>query len=161
MTRRGSLVYYFSAWVLGCFFMCTLIWIKWMYPVKLEHPVADFAFGLLSLYFLGLASGALTSLLVAFLLRRAMLALKCKTPSHWAVAGAIMTPIVIAVVGIWGLHITMQRRSGMGFLEMLTYGPKAVLDAGWWLAIPAGAATAFFLCRIERAFAPEKTAVNA
>jgi hypothetical protein len=33
-----------------------------------------------------------------------------------------------------------------------------VVQAGWWLAIPAGAATGFLLCRVQRAFAPQPAA---
>ncbi len=161
MTRRGSLVYYLSAWILGCFFMSLLIWIKDMYAAKLDHPVVGFAFGLLSFAFFGLVSGAAAALIVAFLLRRLMSALKCKTPLHLAVAGAILAPILIAILGTLGRHLENQQRPGARLLGLLTFGPKTVLEAGWWLAIPAGAATAFLLCRIQRAFAPEKTAVSA
>jgi hypothetical protein len=31
-------------------------------------------------------------------------------------------------------------------------GAENVLRAGWWLTIPAGAATAYYLGRIQRAF---------
>jgi hypothetical protein len=34
-------------------------------------------------------------------------------------------------------------------------GAENVLRAGWWLAIPAGAATGYYLGRIQRAFAPQ------
>jgi hypothetical protein len=161
MTRRGSLVYYLSAWILGCFFMSLLIWIWDMYAVRLDHPVAGFAFGLLFFSFFGLVSGAATALIISFLLRRLMSALKCKNPVHWAVGGAILAPIVITILGTWGRHLEIQQRAGMRLLGLLTFGPKTVLEAGWWLAIPAGATTAFFLCRIQRAFAPQKTAVSA
>jgi hypothetical protein len=33
-----------------------------------------------------------------------------------------------------------------------------VIQAGWWLAIPAGAATGYFLGRVERAFDPTEHA---
>lgn len=162
MTRRGSLIYYLSAWILGCFFISLLIWIKDMYAAKLDHPLAGFAVGLLSFSFFGLVSGAPTALIISFLLRRLMSALRCKTPAHWALAGGILAPIVIAIFGTWGRHISMEPPGGARLLGLLTFGPKTVLEAGWWLAIPAGAGTAFLLCRIERAFAaPTQTAVNA
>jgi hypothetical protein len=160
MTRRGTLVYYLSAWILGCFFMSVLVWIKDTYSSTFNHPFSDFALGLLYFYFFGLICGALTSLLAAFLLRQTMSALKCKTPSHWAVAGAIITLLVIEVLGMWGRYIAVHQRGGMGLLEALTFGAKTVLDAAWWLAILAGAITAYFLCRIQRAFAPQQTAVS-
>jgi len=161
MTRRGTLVYYLAAWILGCFFMSALVWIKDTYAATMNHPFADFAFGLLYFSFFGFISGAAAALLAAFLLRRLMMALKCKTPSHWAIAGSILTPAIVGLLGIWGRYVEMQAGPGMRVLELVTFGPKTVLEAGWWLGVPAGAATAFLLCRIQRAFSPEKTAVSA
>jgi hypothetical protein len=161
MTRRGTLVYYLSAWILGCFFTSASVWIKDTYFAPLNHPFADFAFGLLYFYFFGLISGAVAALLAAFLLRRVMMAVKCKTPSHWALVGAMLTPAAIVILGAWGRHVAVQQRPETRWLELITFGPKAVLDAGWWLAIPAGAATAFLLCRIQGAFAPPKSAISA
>lgn len=153
MTRHGSLVYYLSAWILGCFFMSVLVWIKNMFVPTLETPVSRSAFGLLFFYFYGLIFGALAALIGAFMLRTSMKGLRCKTPMHWAVAGAVLAPVLIAVLGTWGRRAEMARW-GERLLELLTFGPKVVLEAGWWLAIPAGAATGYLLCRIERAFAP-------
>jgi hypothetical protein len=161
MTRRGTLVYYLSAWILGCFFVSAGVWIKDTYFATMNHPFADFAFGLLYFYFFGLISGAAAALLAAFLLRRTMIALKCKTASHWAILGAILTPLVILILGEWGRHVAIQQDSGRNLLPLLTLGPKTVLEAGWWLAIPAGAITAFLLCRIQLAFTPQKAGVSA
>jgi hypothetical protein len=161
MTRRGTLVYYLSAWILGCFFISASLWIKDMYFARSSHPFSDFAFGLLYFYFFGLISGAIAALLGAFFLRRGMMALKCKTPSHWAIAGGILTPALLFILGTWGRHVALQQRPETRWLELITFGPKTVLEAGWWLAIPAGAATAFLLCRIQRAFAPPQTSVSA
>lgn len=160
MTRRGTLVYYLSAWILGCFFMSCLVWIRDTY-FGTSRPFTDSAFGLLYFYFFGLVSGAATALIGAFLLRRTMIALKCKTPSHWAIAGAILSTLVVVGLGQWGRHAITQDNGQSRFLELLTAGPEAVLNAGWWLAIPGGAATAFLLCRIQRAFTAEKVSANA
>ena len=155
MTRRGSLIYYLSAWILGCFFMSLLVWVKDLFAVTLETPISRSAFGLLFFYFYGLVFGAVAALVGAFLLRVVMAALKCKTPIHWAVVGAILAPALIATLGIWGRRGGMAQRPGMRLVGLLTFGPKTVLEAGWWLAIPAGAATAYLLCRIQRAFAAQ------
>lgn len=155
MTRRGSLIYYLSAWILGCFFMSLLVWVKDLFAVTLETPMSRSAFGLLLFYFYGLVFGAVAALVGAFLLRVVMAALKCKTPIHWAVVGAILAPALIATLGIWGRRGEMAQRPGMRLVGLLTFGPKTVLEAGWWLAIPAGAATAYLLCRIQRAFAAQ------
>jgi hypothetical protein len=85
-----------------------------------------------------------------------MAALKCKTPSHWAIAGAILAPAVVASFGLWGRHIGIEEGSGISFLRIITYGPKIVVETGWWLAIPAGAAIAYLLCRVQRAFAGQQ-----
>ena len=56
--------------------------------------------GFLTLIVYGYLFGAPTALLFGLLLRRIMLALKCKTPMHWAVAGAILAPLVVVALGI-------------------------------------------------------------
>jgi hypothetical protein len=159
MTRRGTLVYYLSAWILGCFFISLLVWIKDTFFATSTYRFADFAFGLLYFYFFGLIAGAFAALLGGFLLRRIMIALKCKTPSHWALVGAILMPAVIFLLGTWGRHVAV-RQGQTRLVELITFGPKTVLDASWWLSIPAGAATAFLLCRIQRAFVPQKAAAS-
>ncbi len=160
MTRRGSIVYYLSAWILGCFFMSLLLWIKDMFAAALDVPLSRSAFGLLFFYFYGLLLGALASLVGGFLLRAIMAALKCKTPIHWTVAGAILAPLLIFVLGIVGRRIETIQHPDLRLFGLLTLGPKTVLDTGWWLAIPSGAATAYLLCRIQRAFAPQQAPAN-
>lgn len=155
MTRRGSLAYYLTAWICGCFFMSAAVWAKDMLGGARDALSTRSAFGLLSFYFYGLVLGALAAFLGAFLLRRIMAALKCKTASHWAVVGAILAPGLIAILGLWGRHNDATQRAGMRVLGLLTYGPKTVVEAGWWLAIPAGAATAYLLSRVQRAFGPQ------
>jgi len=156
MTRRGSIVYYLSAWILGCFFMSLLVWIREMFAATLDIPLSRSAFGLLFVYFYGLLAGALAALLGAFVLRIIMAALKCKTPAHWAVVGAVLAPVLIVILGILGRRIETAQHPDLRLMGFLTLGPKTVLDAGWWVAIPAGAVTAYFLCRIQRAFAPQQ-----
>jgi len=56
---------------------------------------------------------------------------------------------------LWGRHNDATQRAGMRVLGLLTYGPKTVVEAGWWLAIPAGAATAYLLSHVQRAFGPQ------
>jgi hypothetical protein len=155
MTRRGSLAYYLTAWICGCFFMSAAVWTKDMFGATRDAFSIRSAFGLLFFYFYGLVVGALAAFLGAFLLRRVMVALKCKTPSHWAAVGAILAPCLIAILGVWGHHNDATQRTGMRILGLLTFGPRTVVEAGWWLAIPAGAATAYLLSRVQRAFGPQ------
>ena len=158
MTRRGSLIYYLTAWICGCFFMSLAIWTRDLWnaetgPSSRSHE----AFGVLFFYFYGLVFGGLAVLIGAFLLRRIMALLKCKTPSHWALVGAILAPGVVAILGLWGRHAGMDEQGATRAIRIITYGPKLVVDTGWWLAIPAGAVTAYLLCRVQRAFAPQQS----
>jgi hypothetical protein len=158
MTRSGSLAYYLTAWICGCFFMSLIVWVRDLFGATADNAFSTHSvFGLIFFYFYGLVFGAVAALVGGFLLRRVMTALKCKTPSHWAVAGAILAPAVIAVLGLWGRHVGIDGQSGMRALRIITFGPKIVVETGWWLAIPAGAATAYLLCRVQRAFAPQQS----
>jgi hypothetical protein len=161
MTRSGSLAYYLTAWICGCFFMSLAVWARDLFGATADNAFSSHsAFGLIFFYFYGLVFGAIAAIAGAFLLRRIMTALKCITPSHWAVAGAILAPIVIAILGVWGKRIGTEGQGGMRALRAITYGPMTVFEAGWWLPIPAGAATAYLLCRVQRAFAPQKSPQN-
>jgi hypothetical protein len=90
-----------------------------------------------------------------------MTLLKCKTPLHWAVAAAILAPLLVAALGEWGMRMAAGQRVDPGLLSFLLYGPTMVFQAGWWLAIPAGAATGYLLCRVQRAFAAQQPEVPA
>ena len=158
MTRRGSLVYYLTAWILGCFFISLAVWIKDVWGAARITSALREAFGLLFFYFYGLIFGAPTALIGAFLLRQVAAKFKCKMPSHWAICGAILAPLSIGAVGTWGRHVATGERQGIRLLSLLTFGPKTVLEAGWWLAIPAGAVTGYFLGRVQRAFDPARHA---
>jgi len=117
-------------------------------------------FGLIFFYFYGLVFGAIAALMGAFLLRRVMAALQCLTASHWAAVGAIVATVLIAVLGVSGKHLGPAGPSGLRVLKLITYGPRTVFEAGWWLPIPAGAATAYLLHRVQRAFAPPTSSQN-
>lgn len=157
MTRSGSLAFYLTAWICGCFFMSLAAWTASLFATTSNNAFsAHSVSGLIFFYFYGLVFGAVAALAGAFLLRRIMAALKCITPSHWAIAGAILAPVVVAILGLWGQHAGIEERSGMRMLRFITLAPVMVMKAGWWIAIPAGAATAYLLCRVQRAFAPQQ-----
>jgi hypothetical protein len=157
MTRRGSLIYYLTAWICGCFFMSLAIWAKNLFSARVTLSRSPDAFGVLFFYFYGLVFGALAVVIGAFLLRRIMALLKCKTPLHWAVVAAILAPLLVAALGKWGARTQAGQQVEPGLLSFLLYGPTMVFLAGWWLAIPAGAATGYLLCRVQRAFAAPQT----
>jgi hypothetical protein len=158
MTRRGSLVYYLSAWILGCFFISLAVWVKDVCGAMRMSSGLREAFGFLFFYFYGLVLGALPALILAFLLRQVAAILKCKTPGHWAIFGAILTPLLAGVLGILGRYAGSVASNGWRALDWFTSGPHIVLVSGWWLAIPAGAATGYFLACIQRAFSPQPQA---
>jgi hypothetical protein len=154
MTRRGSLIYYFTAWIFGCFFMSLAVWSKDLWgAARLSSGLRE-VFGLIFFYFYGLVFGALSALMGGLLLRRVAAWFECKRPAHWAIFGAILEPLLIVVLGTWGRRMELAAPPGFPLLRLLTFGPKTALEAGWWLAIPAGAATGYFLGRVQCAFDP-------
>jgi hypothetical protein len=154
MTRRGSLIYYLAAWALGCFFMVLAVWCQNIIVTTSRDLMREATEGFLTLIVYGYLFGAPTALLFALLLRRIMLALKCKTPMHWAVAGAVLAPLVVVALGIGSRRAALVLPANYAALLFPFVGAENVLRAGWWLTIPAGAATGYYLGRIQRAFAP-------
>lgn len=153
MTRSGSLAYYLAAWICGCFFMSVLVWLKDLIGAPLEFATPRGVLGLLFFSFYGLILGAFASLVGAFLLRRIATAARWTQAWQWTLAGAVLAPVCIGLLGVWWRRM-MLRPMPPRSLALLGLGPMEVLDAGLWLAIPAGAATAIVLFRIHRAFAP-------
>jgi hypothetical protein len=154
MTRSGSLIYYLAAWALGCFFMVLAVWCQNLILVRSQDLMREATEGFLTLIVYGYLFGAPTALLFGLLLRRIMLALKCKTPMHWAVTGAILAPMLVVALGIGSRRAALVLPASYASLLFPLVGAENVLRAGWWLAIPAGAATGYYLGRIQRAFAP-------
>ncbi len=155
MTRHGSLIYYLAAWALGCFFMVLTVWCEDLILVSTRDLLREATEGFLTLIVYGYLFGAPTALLFGLLLRRIMLALKCKTPMHWAVAGAILAPLVVVALGVGSRRAALVLPSDYAAILFPLVGAENVLRAGWWLTIPAGVATGYYLGRIQRAFAPQ------
>jgi hypothetical protein len=154
MTRQGSLIYYLAAWALGCFFMVLAVWCENMILTTSQDLMREATEGFLTLIVYGYLFGAPTALLFGLLLRRIMLALKCKTPMHWAVAGAILAPLVVVTLGISSRRAALWLPTDYSAILFPLVGAENVLHTGWWLTIPAGAMTGYYLGRIQRAFAP-------
>lgn len=152
MTRRGSLIYYLAAWALGCFFMVVVVWCWDLMLVSRQDLLREATEGFLTLIVYGYLFGAPTALLFGFLLRRCMRALKCKTPLHWAGVGAIVAPLVIVALGFASRGAARVLPQEYASVLFLLVGSESILRVGWWLAIPAGAATGYYLGRIQRAF---------
>jgi hypothetical protein len=158
MTRRGSLIYYLAAWALGCFFMVVVVWCDDLVLVSSEDRLREATEGLLTLIVYGYLFGAPTALLFGLLLRRIMLALKCKTPLHWTIVGAIVAPLVVVALGLASRNVALVLPQEYASVLFPLVGAENVLRLGWWLTIPAGAATAYYLGRIQRAFSVQPDA---
>jgi hypothetical protein len=154
MTRRGSLAYYLAAWVCGCFFM-TICFAGLSAPSRFPQRIV---LGLIYLYFLALFFGAFTSLLFGLLLRRIAQGLEFSRAWQWIFIGAILAPILVWALGS---ILLIQGRATEWLLPIqlyFLYAPQLILSGGvrmLWRVIPAGAATAWLLCRIDRAFGPD------
>ena len=97
MTRHGTLAYYLAAWVCGCFFMSSAIFLRFMLdphlgvPLSLRGAISNFWL----FTFVGLIFGIGISLAGSFLMRRLMNAFRVRSTGAWVFSGAILAPIVV------------------------------------------------------------------
>lgn len=150
MTRRGSLAYYLAAWVCGCFFMALTIWLS-----SLWLPTARSVSDLLFVYFLYLMSGVLPMLLFGFVLRRIANGMHWAHAWHWLVGGAILAPALTALLGVMSSSQIFQGGGWHDWISSYLLSTSAIYVPPSWTSIvtaPAGAATAWVLFRIDRAF---------
>jgi hypothetical protein len=161
MTRSGALAYYMAAWIIGAVFMSLAVWMRDPSGASVTQFSPPTGFGVLLFCFYGLIYGAAPALAGAFLLRT-IASLACwETPAPWVAAGTLVTVLEMLGLGIWGRTLAASRQIPSRILSLITFGPKTVLDGGWWLAIPVGAATSFILYRVHRAFRQGSTAATA
>ena len=158
MTRRGSLAYYLAAWVCGCFFMALAFWLEMHWPSRLSSEAVFHDIGFLGLCFFGLIIGAVPSLLFGWILRRLLRFARAENVWIWIVAGALLAPLVIWILGNAG-RLLRDRRflpySALPIWPFLVVGPLAILDESIWITVPVGAATASVLYAVHRGFAQE------
>ena len=162
MTRSGSLIYYLTAWAVGCFSITLAVWTKELFGREFQVGLTNYTFALIGVYSYALLFGAPVSLLGGFFLRRIMRALRSDNLLYWTLAGAVTAPALVLLFGWTGRYLGEVIPRDLWFAKFLMglpglflfAGTEMVLEKGWWLAIPAGAATAYLLCRIERRFAP-------
>ncbi len=133
MTRRGSLVYYLAAWVCGCFFASVALWIL--------LPFGGVR-GFLSVYFFSLFWGFLPALLFALVLRLFMDLWKWKHSLAWLLPGGALAPLMLLIYEV------AERALGWADRRDPIWVPV------YWSSVPVGAATAFVLSLIHRAFEP-------
>lgn len=153
MTRHGSLAYYLAAWICGCFFMSFTIWLG----NEIHPSIPGTVSLLLVIYFFSLMFGAVTSLLFGFILRRVANALHWTRVWSWLLTGAILAPLLTASLGAIASSAAMQGSGWRIWLFLPLSGPYMINGGRGWLLLlltaPAGAATAWVLFRINRAFA--------
>lgn len=155
MTRRGSLAYYLAAWVCGCAFISFCVWaqISLTGAEALGGPAG--VISLLFAIFYGLMYNAPAALLSAFLLRCAAHIAKSEKSWQWMLLGAAITTLLFVALGwLGGASQADMAKPLRDFADIFSVGPSMVFKSGWWLAIPAGAATAWVLFRTDRAFGP-------
>ncbi|HVB35983.1 MAG TPA: hypothetical protein VND42_01990 [Candidatus Acidoferrales bacterium] len=133
--------------------MSLAIWLK-----DLAGPAVGFisfrsAFGLFIFYFYGLLLGIAAALVGGLLLRRMAVLAKFHAAWQWVLTGAIVAPVLMLILGSFAKSAAIQQTPLPGWLNLISFGPSVVLEAGLWLAAPAGAATAWVLYRVHRAFA--------
>ncbi len=148
MTRRGSLAYYLAAWACGCLFMSLGVWFRGG-----RAPGFEGASGFLFFYFLSLIFGAFAALLFAFVLRRMAVVLRCGRLWQWLLLGAALGGGLIRALGWLRPWLDrIEQPVARAILSLVSVVATLPPDS-FWLAMPAGAATALVLYHIHRAFA--------
>ena len=155
MTSRGSLAYYLAAWVCGCFFMASALWIDIHWPSSRSSESAFHDVGFLGVCFFGLILGAIPSLLFGWVLRRALGLLRAENIWIWIAAGATLALSLIWMLGSAGRLARDPRflpYSALPIWPFLLVGPLTILEGSIWVSLPVGAATASVLFAVDRAF---------
>jgi hypothetical protein len=169
MTRRGSLVYYLTAWVVGCVSAVSMIL---FFPLRIHdatvfYSPSDLVGGSGVGSFLGftmesLVVGALPALLFAWILRRIMAKFPAAGTLPWIFAGSVLSLALCSLLGVSKTSVLGYLTSGdsipvvrLGILVLLG-GPVMVYDTGLLSSVPAGAITAYVLFLVNRAFDPQK-----
>jgi hypothetical protein len=163
VTKRGSIVYYLSAWVFGCFFTSALVgFFGREHMIHFEkYPASDPVRDFLSVFLTFLVTGGASALVFGFLLRWTMVRFKCLRAAQWIVAGAsISLPLcyLVAKIGPLLLRGSAHRPEWLGVSELIILaGPGIAFDNGPLLIVPAGALTASVLFLVNRAFDPRQS----
>lgn len=163
MTKRGSIVYYLTAWVWGCISMAVLLWCAVPDRGRLSPQMGqgNGVAGFLATCLTALVLGAPAATLFAWLLRRALGWAGWNRAAHWVLAGSVLAPMVIAALGAASHSYFPPDRDTQGILadilSLLLAGPGMLYRPGIVLAIPAGALTAYILFLVNRAFDPRQS----
>lgn len=158
MTRHGTLAYYLAAWVIGCPVVALVFWL-----IESVHAGPASSSALLEICFFALMSGALDSVLFAFLLRRVMHGLGTRNAAVWGLAGAALSFMLVFLLA-WvfeKLSGSLQQGPAYFLSSFVLTGPATIWSSGWWQAPIDGAGIAAVLCLVDRAFNRVDAAENA
>lgn len=150
MTRRGTLAYYLSAWVIGCFVVAFLQWVGEAAAGEI-HPASI----LLTTYFFALIFGAVALLVFAVLLRTSMRLAGTHALWIWFLSGAVVAVLEILAL-IRAQNALLSIRSGefgQFFFAAVLNAADTLSGRNLWQAPIDGAITALVLCLVDRAFA--------
>jgi hypothetical protein len=160
MTRHGTLAYYLAAWVCGCFFMSSAIFLRFTLdphrgvPLSLHGAIGNFWL----FTFVGLIFGIGISLAGSFLIRRLMSAFRLRSTFAWVISGAILAPAVVTAFGSLGRALqSSASKPAAAYQFVFGQAGSVILDSGWWLTVPVGALAALVLFRVDRAFGHQQT----
>ena len=155
MTRRGSIVYYLSSWIVGGLFMTMAMYLRERYsPQGMGIGPSGAGAVILTTYFLILIFRAFFSVVFAFLLRLSMDWLHAKKLWEWALAGMILSlPMGRGV--FWasraadaaGLQGAWHQVAVVLFL-----GLRGIVEHHTLLTLPVAGLNASILFLIHRAF---------
>jgi len=163
MTRRGSLVYYLTVWIVGDFFMTLAVFAdaSMRFPAGAgQFLFIGATFNFFFVYFFGLIYGASTALLYGFILRRLMSWSRAARIWQWILVGsALVIPFFFA---FRQTERFQDRVSGLpGLVRILAGGELADLTLRKYILLPAilaGALTSATLFYVDRAFAQDAEA---
>jgi len=149
MTRHGTLAYYLAAWVIGCPVVALVFWL-----IESVQTGSASSSALLEICFFALMSGALDSLLFAFLLRRMMHRVGTRNAAAWGLTGAAFSfALVFLLAWIFQKLPGSMLQGPAYFLSSFVFtGPEAMWRSGWWQAPIEGAGIGAVLCLVDRAF---------
>jgi hypothetical protein len=159
MTRHGTLAYYLTIWVVGCFFMTLAVFVT--DAIVLSASARGFfvsvASNFIFVYFFGLIYGASTALLYGFVLRQLMIWSGATRIWQWALAGSVLViPFFITIR--WMGHILHFHDPGGNVFAILAGAALTSLVDDHRILLPAilaGALTAAALSYVHRAFGQE------
>jgi hypothetical protein len=163
MTRRGTLVYYLSSWIVGGFFMTMAMYLRERFaPQGMGIGPSGAGAVILTTYFLVLIFRAFFSVVFAFLLRLAMDWLHAEKLWEWALTGVIIG-LSLGRGVFWASRATDAAGLQGAWRQVavvLFLGMRGVVEHHTLLTLPVAGINASVLFLVHRAFSrkaePEK-----